>query len=395
MRSIFSDEITGFRNILRRRLVFASVLRDSLSTPITQRPFRPNFSAWLASSYKPLTVFILSAFVLVLCYVRATATIMPVITSAIITGAASIILSILLSPEWIQKIAIQATTHQTIAWKISPNRALTHPSTLVIGLLGLLMIYSHYQDSILWTVFPTLSLLGGYSLGGSVIMLLVCLLEEHASSPTKKSNSQRIIPERLDVVAGAVVAGMLVGTTMADSGEISLSAGVVWLPAVLAWCGVCASLSMNYIFKWIELPLVIKRIISVGVMLLISYVLVDLLLPIFWVIDGHEKLSSEIFLAAGVGVVGGFFLLEAAHGYAWVRTLYYAWMIQHMKKEAWFLKIFRHLFRNVCVAIPIVLVAYFLKHTFEYVGLYGIVVAAITLFSNLNVHLLFNKKASA
>ena len=406
MRSKLNNEISVAADVVFGRSGSIETLQKSLSVATTQKPFRPNFSLWAARSYKPLTVFLLALVVLLLCYVKVGAEIMSIAQSATIIGAACVIISILLSPEW-TKGAVAKIAHYSLAIPqyISASRAFSHTGSVMVGLAGLILAYANHHSQFVWTIYPTLSLLGGFALGSSLIMLLVNTMDREETSSTSKTEAIKraahlgVIPERLDVLAGAVVAGVLLGTTLVEINtsnlaEDSLAAGIVWLPAVLAWCGVGASLLMRQVLKNLDLPATIKRIMSVFVMLIVAYVLVSTLMPSYWVIEGQEKLSSEIFLAAGVGIIGGFMLLEADHGYKWLRTQYYAWVLQKPTKEAWYMRPFRHLFRMVCLTIPVVLVAWFLKQAFDHVGLYGIIIAAVALLSNLNVQFTFSRKIS-
>lgn len=383
-----------------------ATVQNPLSVAVTQRPFRPNFSLWAARSYKPLTVFLLSLVVLLLCYTKAGAEMMNVAQTALIIGAGSVILGILLSPEWATAALTKVASHTfSLPATLSASRAFSHSGSLMVGLGGLMLAYANHHSQFIWTVYPTLSLIGGFALGGSLIMLLVNAFDteeapaQSKAEAVKRATQSGVIPERLDVLAGAVVAGVLLGTTLVEINtfnleDANLAAGAVWLPAILAWCGIGASVLMRHLLKNLDLPATIKRMLSVFVMLMVAYALVVTVMPAYWVIEGQEKLSSEIFLAAGVGIIGGFVLLEADHGYKWLRTKYYAWVLQKPAKEAWYLLVVRHLFRIVCVTVPVVLVAWFLKQAFDHVGLYGIVVAAIALLSNLNVQLTFSKKIS-
>lgn len=379
-----------------------SWLRQAILNPgftsLAQKPFRPGFRSFVARSYKPLTVFLLSLAISALCYLKMGREVSGLIATALTVGVGCVLLSVLAAREW-----KPVPAKHLVAARLLPGEAVAHIGTLVVGLLGLLFIYAKCHDQFTWTVYPTLSLLGGFALGFSGVMLLM-----HAVSPgdgaAKNSIPAKpqtpvpayVIPERLDVLAGAVAASMILGTTLVEIDTFkgfTLSAGVVWLPAVLAWCGVCASWLTAKALKntALDLPPATGRMLNVFVMTVLAYVLVDGMLPGYWVIEGTERLSSEIFLAAEIGIIGGFALMEIGCAYVWLRTRYYAWTFGRFDRESWHFKPFRHAFRTVCLVVPVAMVAWFLWYAFETVGLYGILVAAVAMLSNLNARLSFAK----
>ena len=369
-------------------------------TGLAQRPFRPDFRSFATRSYKSLTVFLLSLFVLCLCFLKIGQDVSALILTAVGVGVGSVILSILVSREWKPLPAKHSVGSPAFSIRLSPDKAVAHVGSLIIGLLGLLFIYAKFHSRFAWTVYPTLSLLGGFALGFSGVMLCIYAVSRENSMFEKAKTPVQtyVIPERLDVLAGAVAASMILGTTLVEVEafkDFSLSAGVVWMPAVLAWCGVCASWLTANVLKTIELelPPTIARMLNVFVMTVIAYVLVGNMLPGYWVIEGNEKLSSEIFLAAEIGIIGGFALLEISRAYGWLRTRYYAWVFRKSDREIWLFKPFRHTFRIVCLAVPVLLIAGFLTYAFEEVGLYGILVSSVAMLSNLNARLSFSKKA--
>ncbi|MDJ1480347.1 hypothetical protein QNI16_07615 [Cytophagaceae bacterium YF14B1] len=405
MRNNLSNEIAVLLNVIFGRSGSLATLRTPFSVAVTQKPFRPNFKMWAARSYKPLTVFVLSALVLLLCYVKAGFEILSVAQTAIMAGAGCIILSILLSPEWTRKAVIKfAKSALSLSLQLSPSKAFSHVGSLIISMNGLMLVYANHHSQFAWTVYPTLSLLGGFALGSSAIMLLINALDrEDIHKPAmvraevlKKAHHLGVMPERMDVLGGAVVAGILLGTTLVEINtsnmdDLSLTAGVVWLPVVLAWCGICTSVVMGYMLKHADLPAAIKRILNVLVMMVVAYTSVVTMMPAYWVVEGKEILSSEIFLAAGLGTIGSFLLWEANYAYQWLRTHYYDWVINKLQKEFWYLRPLRHLFRMICLTIPVILIGWFMKQAFDHVGLYGIIIATIALLSNLNVQLPFKR----
>ncbi|MCU0353716.1 MAG: hypothetical protein MUD08_08280 [Cytophagales bacterium] len=365
---------------------------------LARRPFRPRFDAWASRSYKSLTVCLLAASTLILCYLQTGADILSIVSDAVLAGAVSVVASILISPEWNRKSVLTTGNASFTGWQLMPSQTFSRAGSLIIGLAALLFVFFNQNSHFLWTIYPTLSLLGGFALGGSAVMMLVMALQGDSRNQAKNVTTQQFIPERFDVLAGTIVAGVLLGTTLVEANALNLSdvsqaAGIVWLPAVLAFCGICVSLAMRRLLRDLDLPPAIKRILGVFAMLVVAYVLVVTLLPAYWVIEGQENLSSEVFLAAGMGSIGGLLLLEAGHAYHWLRTRYYQWVFaKAVPSEAWYLRPLRHTFRVVCLTIPVVLVAWFLHHAFEEVGLYGIIVSAVALLSNLNAQLTFGKK---
>lgn len=361
---------------------------------LIQNPFRPDFRLFAIRSYKALTIFFLSSLVLVLCWLKSGQDLAALIRTAAFSGIGCIILSILISREWSLRPA--GRSFGVRAAKVSLNGAVAHIGSLLVGLLGLLFVYAKFHSQFAWTVYPTLSLLGGFALGFSGVMLVLHAAENSMVSKAKTRLHATAIPERLDVLAGAVAANMILGTTLVETDsfrDFAMPAGVVWLPAVLAWCGVCASFVTAKLLKRFTagLPPSIGRMMNVFVMTIIAYVLVYGMLPGYWVIEGQEKLSSEIFLAAEVGIIGGFLLLETSNAYAWLRNHYYAWTFNKFDREVWYAKPFRHIFRIICLTVPVLLAAVFLVYTYQYVGLYGILVSAVAMLSNINARLSFAK----
>ena len=402
MRNILSmqdESLPGFGS--RHSWLLQAILNPNF-TGVVQMPFRPGFRVFAARSYKPLTVFLLSLCVLALCHLKMGAEVSGLIRVALGLGVGCVILSVLMSREWKRMPAKTSVGIVGSGAKLSPDKAVAHVGSLIIGLLGLLLICAKFHNQFTWTIYPTLSLLGGFALGFSGVMMLLHAVSPENSMAAKVQTPAHtyVIPERLDVLAGAVAAGMVLGTTLVEIDAFkgfSLSAGVVWLPAVLAWCGVCASWLTAKVLKnmALDLPPSTGRMLNVFVMTVIAYFLVGNMLPRYWVIEGKEKLSSEIFLAAEIGIIGGFFLMETSCAYVWLRTRYYAWTFGRFDCESWYFKPFRHVFRIVCLAVPVLLVAGFLMYAFEMVGLYGIIVSAVAMLSNLNARLSFGAAGSS
>jgi hypothetical protein len=405
MKNSSFDKAKGLANANTWQARPLETLLAGAFTSLIQRPFRPNFRLFATRSYKPMTIFFLSSLVLALCYLKSGQDIAALIRTAVGAGIGCILLSIFISREW--KSATRSASVRAVA-KLSPDRAVTHVGSLMIGILGLLFVYAKFHSQFMWSVYPTLSLLGGFALGFSGVMLLMHAFATEGGQAFASLSSQKqeartslqtaAMPERLDVLAGAVVASMILGTTLVEIDsfkEYSLPAGVVWMPAVLAWCGICASLVTAKVLKnfMLGLPPAIGRMMNIFVMTIVAYLLVDGMLPSYWVIEGREKLSSEIFLAVEIGIIGGFVLLEVGNAYAWLRTRYYAWTFKRFDREAWYFKPFRHAFRIVCLVVPVLLVAVFLTYAYDHVGLYGILVAAVAMLSNLNAQLSFGKKS--
>jgi K(+)-stimulated pyrophosphate-energized sodium pump len=199
-------------------------------------------------------------------------------------------------------------------------------------------------------------------------------------------------------LGGALVAAMLLGTTFSVNSafnEFWLPSGAVLLPLVLAISGVCISTVCSTIAalkKWkTPAAYLIEKMISAFLMIVAAFILIQLLLPYSWVLNGLEHTSLEVFFAAQTGIIMGLLTNKVTEVYRSVHRKYFTYLV-HKSFERNFLDKAFHFFINaLSTMMPVLLIIFSILLSFYLVGLYGILIALVAMLANVTTRLTIGK----
>jgi Na+/H+-translocating membrane pyrophosphatase len=357
----------------------------------------------MQNAYKPLTVFALSVFALFFCYHIFLDKYVAVWQRTMIAAAVSVSFGMFLKPKfyrvpeqipntWTQQIAM------VLASAFHRKSNVANVGTLVLSLLGLLVVFESHQERYTWDVFSTLSVLASFALGASSVLLCVQCFSLSASTqqlkPVYREIDDLLKPDRLETLVGALVATMLLGAVLANKTFIAqswLPAGSILLPVALTLSGICLSALTSILFRvryWAQISRLYttEKLLNALLMIAAAYFLVDFFLPYTWVMNGKEHRAIEMFYAVQAGIIGGLLLNKAIILYRLCRCKYYEYLSNTEKEESWLYIGLRFVFRSFCLVVPIMIVAGFFLFAYQYVGLYGIMLAMLAMLSNLTTH---------
>lgn len=359
-------------------------------------------------AYKPLTIFILSAFTLFVCYKITSDKFIALWSSASLAGVLSIGISMFLMPGVVSyAFALQSLENKAgkainITFK---EKNITHGGTLFISLLSLLLVCINYYNNFTWSIYAVLPLIASFAVGASSLLLCMHIYKwiiasgnaynstMIATSPEKILNN-----DRYDTLAGALVAAMLLGTTFTVNSAFKdfwLPAGAVLLPLILALSGVCISVAFSAfatIKKW-QTPkaYLIEKMISAFLMIAVTYIFIKLLLPHSWVLNGVEYTSLEVFLAAQTGIIGGLLTNKVTQVYKAVHRKYFTYLVKKSFDINLLDKVFHFFINTLSTAMPVLLMVFSILLSYYLVGLYGILIALVAMLANITTKLTVGK----
>lgn len=351
---------------------------------------------WFRSAYKPFTVLVISGLVLSGCYAATGDRYLETGQTALVFGLGSVGLGVLMTTllaDLQRALHISLSLREDDGHRLTAGKALVTVRNLVICLLCLLLLLLR-QPYEKWGLFPTLSVLAGFALGASSALLIAYLYRGQPAPSTETPDwvSRLLKPHRLDMLAGAIAATMLLGAGLSEVSAIGAPAwasGPVMLPVLLAVNGVIVSSitalltgsHFNHLgLSYRSLPQKLLNILLMGGITLgaIQFMLAD-----HWVLGGREYHALHVFYTVLVGVAGGLVFHEAGRFYSYCRAQYHAYFRLFCTKEWLVCKILRLTVRAVYLVLPPAIAALFFLEAFHYAGLYGIMLALVAMLSNL------------
>jgi hypothetical protein len=351
---------------------------------------------WFRSAYKPFTVLVISGLILSACYAATGDRYLETGQTALVFGLGSVGLGVLITTllaDLRRTLHISLSLQEDDGYRLTAGKALVTVRNLVICLLCLLLVLLR-QPYEKWGLFPTLSVLAGFALGASSALLIAYLYRGQPVQATETPDwvTRLLKPHRLDTLAGAIAATMLLGAGLSEVSAIGAPAwasGPVMLPPLLAVNGVIVSSITALLtgshsdhsgLSYRSLPQKLLNVLLMGSITLgaIQYMLAD-----HWVLGGREYQSLHVFYTVLAGVAGGLVFHEADRFYSYCRGQYHAYFRLFRTKEWLVCKVLRLTVRTVYMVLPPVIAALFFLKAFEYAGLYGIMLALVALLSNL------------
>ncbi len=351
---------------------------------------------WFRSAWKPFTILIITGLILSACYAATGDRYLDVWQTAMIFGTGSVGLGVLMTTLVAD---IQRMLHTSLSLEedsthpLTAGKALVTVRNLLICLVCVLLVLLRqpYQK---WGLFPTVSLLAGFAMGSATALVIAYLYRPRPALVPETTDwiSRLLKPHRLDTLAGAIAATMLLGAGLSETTAItfpSWASGPVMLPLLLAVNGVLISsitalLSGSQFYQFLlsyrSLP---QKLLNALLMSGFSLILIKYMLASHWVLNGREYSALHIFYTVLAGIVCGVVFHETGRFYSYCRWQYHAYFRLFYSRELLFFKIMRLAFRTLYLLVPPALAALFLIIAFKYAGLYGIMLAFVAMLSNL------------
>ncbi|MCF8309272.1 MAG: sodium-translocating pyrophosphatase [Bacteroidales bacterium] len=398
---------------------------------------REGAMAFLKAEYKYLAIFVIA--VGVLLYFKSTTepdsngfVVVSFITGALFSGLAGFIgLS----------IATRANSRTTQAARTSLGKALaiafSGGSVMGIGVvslgvfgLSLLFVIYNYVIGVEWDLAMVLNVISSFSLGASSIALFARvgggiytkaadvgadlvgkveagIPEDHPLNPATIADNvgdnvgdvAGMGADLFESFVGSIIAAMVLGASfvMLTPFQEGFTLGPVILPMALAGLGILTSIIGTFFVRVTkkggpQKALNKGEFISMGIMVVISYFLIDWFLPESWTSDavmGSEQTftSLNIFAATIVGLAIGLAIGKITEYYTSTGTRPVKGIVnKSMTGPA------TNIIAGVelgmkSTALPVLGLAIAIIISYSFAGLYGIAIAAVAMLSNMGIQL--------
>lgn len=389
--------------------------------------------AFLKAEYKVLAIFVLAVAVLLFFKGESDTDSTPLVAVSFIVGAFLSALAGFIG----MKIATKANVRTTNAARSSLNKALEVAfsggavmglgvvSLGVIGLSVLFLIFSNIysvEDGNGLTL--VLNVISGFSLGASSIALFARvgggiytkaadvgadlvgkveagIPEDHPLNPATIADNvgdnvgdvAGMGADLFESFVGSIIAAMVLGGAYFGLSEFSeFQLGAVYLPLTLAASGIIVSIIGTFFVKVKEggdpqKALNVGEFLSAGIMIVVSYLLINALLPESWSLNGKDFNAMGVFWATIIGLVAGLGVGKITEYYTGTGTKPVKGIVDQSVTGAATNIIAGLGVGMMSTAVPVLLIAAAIILSFHFAGLYGIAIAAVGMLSNTGIQL--------